>query len=63
MATECTATCAGRLRHIKYEAGWEVRCPRCLYVEDGLADLRHEAVWTAAALIVLAIHIALDFVA
>lgn len=50
-----------RLRHVKSEAldGW--MCDRCLTREENLADLRHEAGWTAAALIVLTIHIVLDF--
>jgi hypothetical protein len=47
-------------RHTKYEA--LDPCGRCLYIEERLADMRHEGIWTAAAVIVLAAHITLDFV-
>ncbi len=51
------------LRHVKAESldGWQ--CSRCLYIADRLADMRHEGIWTALALVVLVIHITLDFVA
>lgn len=51
-----------RLRHVKYEAldGWN--CSRCIAREEGYAGLRHEAEWTAAALIFLVLHILTDFV-
>lgn len=51
-----------RLRHIRAETGWEHLCPRCVYIQDGLSDMRHEAAWTVAAVLALAGHITLDFV-
>lgn len=36
-------------------------CERCHTIIRGHKELRHEAAWTAAALIILVIHIALDF--
>ena len=50
-----------RLHHVRSESldGW--KCDRCLTREESLADLRHGTAWTAAALIVLTIHIVLDF--
>jgi hypothetical protein len=50
------------LRHVKSEAldGWQ--CARCIYIQTRLADMRHESIWTAAAVVVLAVHITLDFV-
>jgi hypothetical protein len=50
------------LRHIKYERGWTALCPRCIYIEEKLGAMRHEAIWTAAAVVALAGHITLDFV-
>ena len=50
------------LRHVKAESLDSWRCARCLAIEDGLASMRHEVIWTAAAIVVLAIHIMLDFV-
>ncbi len=51
-----------RLRHVKYESLDSWRCSRCLAIADGLDDMRHEALWTAAAVVVLAVHIVLDFI-
>lgn len=51
-----------RLRHTKYESLDSWRCERCRAIEGGLADLKHEAAWTVAAVIVLTGHIILDFV-
>lgn len=50
------------LKHVRAESldGWQ--CDRCLTREEGLESLRHEAGWTAAALIFLALHIATDFI-
>jgi len=50
------------LRHAKAESLDSRRCARCLAIEDGLADLRHEVIWTVAAVIALTGHITLDFV-
>lgn len=49
------------LRHVKAESldGWQ--CSRCNYIQDRLDDMRHEGLWTAAAVVVLAVHIVLDF--
>ncbi len=49
------------LRHVQYEAldGW--MCDRCLTFEEKMGDLKHEAEWTAAALIFLALHLLTDF--
>ncbi len=52
-----------RLRHVKYETLDTDSCERCRAIKDGLSDIRHEAIWTAAAIVVLAGHITLDFVA
>lgn len=51
-----------RLKHVRSESldGWQ--CDRCLTREEGLASLRHEAEWTAAALIFLTLHITTDFI-
>ncbi len=38
-------------------------CDRCHTLGRGEQELRHEAIWTVAAVVVLAIHITLDFVA
>jgi hypothetical protein len=51
-----------RLRHVKYESLDRERCARCITIADGLADMRHESIWTAAAVVVLSVHITLDFV-
>ena len=50
------------LRHVKAESldGWQ--CSRCIYIQDRLAGMRHEAIWTVVAVVALAIHITLDFV-
>lgn len=50
------------LRHVKYEALDGQRCARCNYIADRLGDMRHEAIWAAAAIVVLAGHITLDFI-
>ena len=39
------------------------KCERCHTLIRSRSELRHESIWTAAAVIVLAIHITLDFVA
>lgn len=51
-----------RLRHVRSESldGWQ--CSRCLRRREGLAGLRHEAEWTATALIFLVLHIVTDFI-
>lgn len=38
-------------------------CERCHTLGRGRQELQHEALWTAAAVIALMVHIALDFVA
>lgn len=52
-----------RLKHVRAESldGWQ--CARCNALKDGMRDLRHESFWTAAAGIVLFIHLVLDFTA
>lgn len=50
------------LRHVKYESLDNHQCSRCLFISDRLADMRHEVIWTAAAVIVLIGHLILDVV-
>lgn len=50
------------LRHVKYEALDNWQCERCKYIQDRLDGMRHEAIWTAAAIIALIVHVTLDFV-
>lgn len=50
------------LRHVKFESVDNWQCSRCLFISDRLADMRHELIWTVAAVVVLAAHITLDFV-
>lgn len=49
------------LRHTKYEPMDSWQCDRCLTFDEKMIDLRHEAEWTAAALIFLVLHIVTDF--
>lgn len=50
-----------RLRHVKYENLDIQNCDRCSAIKEGLRNMRHEAIWTAAAVFALGGHIALDF--
>ncbi len=51
------------LRHVTAANLNGEECVRCRYIEDRMGNMRHEAFWTAAAIVVLAGHITLDFVA
>lgn len=51
-----------RLRHVKYKSLDTERCERCYAIALGLADMRHEVIWTVAAVVALSGHITLDFV-
>ena len=51
-----------RLRHVQYESLDGLNCPRCLTIEEKMTELKHEAEWTGAALIFLALHIVTDFI-
>ncbi len=50
------------LSHVEYEALDGAGCDRCLTFEEKMGDLKHEAEWTAAALVFLALHLLTDFV-
>lgn len=56
---------ARNLRRIDHDpnVASPIECERCRARFRGEQELRHEATWTAAAVVVLAIHITLDFVA
>lgn len=57
-------TLARNMRVIRHDMNvGPIECERCRARIRGEQELRHEAVWTAAAVIVLTIHITLDFVA
>ncbi len=49
-------------QHVEYENIDGLPCGRCSYIQDRLDGMRHEAAWTAAAVIVLAGHLILDVV-
>lgn len=52
------------LRHSEYAHDRQdvLECELCHTKLRGPRELRHEALWTAAAVVVLSVHIVLDFV-
>lgn len=54
-------TLAKNLRGLRH-SGISAVCETCHAQTRGKRELRHEALWTAAAVVVLTIHIVLDFV-
>ncbi len=49
------------LRHVRSESLDGAGCDRCLTFEEKMGDLKHEAEWTATALVFLALHLLTDF--